>query len=343
MSGALSADARAALEHLQAGFREAAGRFPGLRHVLIEAPDLEAFGELCLSPLDHRFNGRKTRPLLFKEHREIHVFIDDDAARLGAGFDALRPLARAAVKMLDIDGLLQPTEPEPATTGPRADWSDAKVPEYSLRQWMRFIHRHAQDRPGAPPGVESARMAFSQWHAKAPPGTPPDVAFFPEYFESKREVIAHTLLSGVFEASARILSRLLTEGTGQAGPDPPTGPADRPEVEPAAAGPAGSPRGDRQAAGEGASDSKAPVRQAGRQARKVPRGELDERAVARLLRNPTLTRAQLAAALGCSPGTLRDRKKCPKLVAIFAKIRAQRDDFREGSTWRDRRPDDDDA
>jgi hypothetical protein len=115
------------------------------------------------------------------------------------------------------------------------------------------------------------------------------------------------------------------------------------EGEPAAAGPAESPRGNRQATGPDAPGSEAPGSRAGRQARKVPRGELDERAVALLLKNPTLTHAQLAEALGCRAGTLRDGKKCPKLAAVFAKLRAQRDEFRGGSTWQDRRPDEDDA
>jgi hypothetical protein len=322
MSGALSTDARAALEHLQSKFREAAGRFPGLRHVLIEAPDLEAFAQVCLSPLDHRFEGMKTLPLLFKEHREIHVLIDDDRARLWAGFDALRPLATKAVKMLAIDGILQPTEPPPDTSGPRVNWSDGEMTFYSLRQWMLFIHRHAHDRPGAPPGVESARKLVIHRHAKAPPCTPPEMPFFPEYFESQSEVIAHTLLSGVFEASALILSRLLVEATGQARPA-------RPDGEPAA--------------GPDASGSEAPGSRAGREARKVPRGELDERAVAKLIQNPTLTYRQLAAALGCNPNTLRDRKKCPRLAKARASIKAEREAFRGGSTWRDRRPDDDEA
>jgi hypothetical protein len=76
---------------------------------------------------------------------------------------------------------------------------------------------------------------------------------------------------------------------------------------------------------------------AGRQARKVPRGELDERAVAMLAGNPTLKCIQLAEALGCKPGTLYDRKKCPKLAIARAAIKAQRETYREGSTWRDRR------
>ena len=92
--------------------------------------------------------------------------------------------------------------------------------------------------------------------------------------------------------------------------------------------------------GSGDPDRPAPE---GRQARKVARGELDERAVALLLKNPTLTLAQLAVALGCQAGTLRDRRKCPKLAAARASIKAQREAFRGGSTWRDRRPGDDEA
>jgi hypothetical protein len=104
-----------------------------------------------------------------------------------------------------------------------------------------------------------------------------------------------------------------------------------------------APREHRQAAGRDSSGSEAPGSRAGLQARKVPRGELDERAVAMLLKNPTLTRAQLAEALGCRPGTLRDSEKCPKLAGAYSEIRAQRQTFREGSTWQDRRPVEDDA
>lgn len=86
-----------------------------------------------------------------------------------------------------------------------------------------------------------------------------------------------------------------------------------------------------------------PAAPANRQARGVPRGGLDERAVAMLIGNPTLANAQLAAALGCREKTLRDSKKCPKLAAARASIRDQREAFRGGSTWRDRRPDDDEV
>ncbi len=81
----------------------------------------------------------------------------------------------------------------------------------------------------------------------------------------------------------------------------------------------------------------------GRQAPKYRRGELDERAVAALLANPTLSYDQLAEALGCRSSTLRDKSKCPRLHQAIASIRLQRESFRGGSTWRDRRPDDDEA
>jgi hypothetical protein len=134
-----------------------------------------------------------------------------------------------------------------------------------------------------------------------------------------------------------------TDGRPARTADPATGPADRPNGEPAAAGPTGNLREQRPAATADASGSKAPERRAGRPARKVPRGELDEQAVAILVKNPTLTFKQLAEALGCKPGTLRDKAKCPKLATARASIRAQREAFRGGSTWRDRCPDDDEA
>jgi hypothetical protein len=76
---------------------------------------------------------------------------------------------------------------------------------------------------------------------------------------------------------------------------------------------------------------------------KAPRGRLDESAVIELKKNPSLTFKQLAAVLGCSAGTLRDRAKCPLLAKAKAMIRAERDEYRRGSIWRDRRADEDAA
>jgi hypothetical protein len=76
---------------------------------------------------------------------------------------------------------------------------------------------------------------------------------------------------------------------------------------------------------------------------KFQRGRLDETAAIELKKNPSLNFKQLATILGCREGTLRDRKKCPLLAGVKAKIQAERDRFREGSTWRDRRSDDDGA
>jgi hypothetical protein len=66
------------------------------------------------------------------------------------------------------------------------------------------------------------------------------------------------------------------------------------------------------------------------------RGTLDERAAIELTKNPALTYDQLAKMLGCRPGTLRDKRKCPLLAAAKAKIRASRQDFQGNDTWRDR-------
>jgi hypothetical protein len=73
----------------------------------------------------------------------------------------------------------------------------------------------------------------------------------------------------------------------------------------------------------------------------APRGKLDERAAIELTRNPALTHVQLANMLGCSPRTLVDRRKCPLLFAAKAKIKAQKNEFRDGDKWSDRRADDD--
>ncbi len=76
--------------------------------------------------------------------------------------------------------------------------------------------------------------------------------------------------------------------------------------------------------------------------RKVPRGRLDEFAVIEIKKNPSLTDDQLAEMLECNSNTLRNRKKCPLLAAAKAMIKTERDRFRDGSSWRDRRPDNDD-
>ncbi len=86
-----------------------------------------------------------------------------------------------------------------------------------------------------------------------------------------------------------------------------------------------------------------PAASATEAARPIPRGSLDEQAVIELKRNPAATLKQLAAALNCRYGTLRDKKKCPMLAKARAILKAQREAYLEGATWRDRRPDDDEA
>jgi hypothetical protein len=117
-------------------------------------------------------------------------------------------------------------------------------------------------------------------------------------------------------------------------------PARRPVGEPAA-GPAGSPREDRQAAVADASGGKTSGSRAARQARKVPRGTLDERAAIEIKKNPSLTYEQLANILECNAGTLRDAKRYPLLAAAKKMIKAERERFRRGDTWEDRLADDD--
>jgi hypothetical protein len=67
--------------------------------------------------------------------------------------------------------------------------------------------------------------------------------------------------------------------------------------------------------------------------RTPPRGTLDETATIDFIRNPSLTYAQLAKMLGCSPQTLRNRRKCPLLVAAKARTKASRGEFRGKGQW----------
>ena len=74
-------------------------------------------------------------------------------------------------------------------------------------------------------------------------------------------------------------------------------------------------------------------------ARKVPRGMLDEHASIELTKNPSLTYEQLAEMLGCRPGTLRDKRKCPLLVAAKTRIKATKQEFYNHDAWVDQRTD----
>jgi hypothetical protein len=150
------------------------------------------------------------------------------------------------------------------------------------------------------------------------------------------------------EAAEAFLSRLARriEGTFDEGrgmrlmdavellhPSPSAGPPPEGTEAPGPAAPAGDldPRPD------------APRTEAPPSNRKIPRGSLDERATIELKKNPSLTYAQLASILECRPGTLRDRRKCPLLAIARALIKAERDVYRGAPTWRDRRPDGDEA
>jgi hypothetical protein len=70
-----------------------------------------------------------------------------------------------------------------------------------------------------------------------------------------------------------------------------------------------------------------------------PKGALDERAAAEIMKNPALTHAQLAAILGCNASSLRNRKRYPLLAKAMDAVRATRLDYRAGATWRDRSDD----
>jgi hypothetical protein len=210
-------DVRAAVAFLQSRFQAEASLYSGLRHVLVAAPNPEALDEaywLSDRAADRRYYIRRLR---VKADGELHIFIDANYARVTEGIDALCSLSRQAVKMLAANGILQPTEPPPDPFDTREAQPHEKF--YSLRQWMLFVHRHAKDRPGAPPGVE--------------------VAPYLEHFRLTKGGIAYRLECGVFEASAVILGRILAEvsrGARQAATPSPAPPAsgNRTPAEPAA-------------------------------------------------------------------------------------------------------------
>src|SRR5262245_29836144 len=71
-----AADVHAALEHLRSEFQSAATAHPDLRHVLIEAPDFEAYDEaLWLAP--GAFQGKMIAQMFRKDAREYHLYLDD--------------------------------------------------------------------------------------------------------------------------------------------------------------------------------------------------------------------------------------------------------------------------
>ena len=72
----------------------------------------------------------------------------------------------------------------------------------------------------------------------------------------------------------------------------------------------------------------------------MPRGQLDQQAAIEVTKNPSLTYAQLAEMLRCNSSTLRNRRRCPLLAAAIAKIKAEKERFRRGNEWNDRRDDD---
>jgi hypothetical protein len=78
-----------------------------------------------------------------------------------------------------------------------------------------------------------------------------------------------------------------------------------------------------------------------RPARGVPRGRLDEQAAIEVKKNPSLTYLQLAAMFHCNPSTLRDPKRYPLLAAAKKLVKAERDRFRGGDTWKHRLSTDD--
>jgi hypothetical protein len=82
------------------------------------------------------------------------------------------------------------------------------------------------------------------------------------------------------------------------------------------------------------------TRSSRRTAPKVPLGSLDERAAVEVAKNPSLTYAQLAEMLECSPSTLRDHKRYPLVAAAKKRVKAERERFRGGDAWEDRQADD---
>ena len=199
-SGQAAADARASLEYLWSRFREGAGRHPGFRHVLIEAPHPAALPDVQAIP--HAIGGGKT--FAYKANAQIQVFIDGDVQRITAACDALGSLAGTAIGMLREHGIFHPAEPPPDPHAPSMHLPDDWMKTYWLREWLLFLHRQARERPDAPPGLQSVPYVGNLKLAEG--------------------AMAHALGCGVFEASALILGRLLAEATEQARQTPPAVP-----------------------------------------------------------------------------------------------------------------------
>lgn len=53
---------------------------------------------------------------------------------------------------------------------------------------------------------------------------------------------------------------------------------------------------------------------------KCPHGELDFLASVWLVRHPGLSIEEIAAKLGCSPGTLRNRRKYPRFASAWTEM-----------------------
>ena len=70
--------------------------------------------------------------------------------------------------------------------------------------------------------------------------------------------------------------------------------------------------------------------------KKPPYGLLDTYAAAMLSRDPRLTRAQIAKALGCNPKSLMNREKYPLLARVWDMNRAKQLDRRLDATFGDR-------
>ncbi len=149
----LSSEARKALDYLRADFEAKAALYADLKHILIETPDVDAFGEADMGvAFVFQGPGREIRRL-WTEKSEVHVFIDDSFSRGREAYEAFCPLAELAVETLTAHALLVPSELPPATSEPF--WFDAKKNHYA-KQWMSFVHRSAKARSGAMPWLASA-------------------------------------------------------------------------------------------------------------------------------------------------------------------------------------------
>jgi hypothetical protein len=195
----LSDNAREALAHIKSEFETEAASYPKLRHVLIETPDVEAFNEAqreaCFVLRGSKGNNREVMQL-WRERAEFHVFIDDeDFWRGRKAYDAFRKLAASVVKVLADQKLLEYAESPPDDS---ELWLCEQRPNHFAKEWMRFIHQHAKNNPGAWPESESTTYL--------------------EHRQLRKGGTVNTLTPDVFTSSSIVIGRILSEDLENAQP-----------------------------------------------------------------------------------------------------------------------------